>query len=205
MRNRTLSRVGVLENEERSRKLEQQSSAATISFFYRKIVLAYHLGGLKPNDEDPSEAEARALNYGSRNDYLEALFNREREEIDRRFKDAARRLFRQVGLNLDRSPPSALIDAFVRLVNQLPQPWPQWLQSNLQEACCSAPIGNTSNRPLEVLSLQLQQLPRATNLSRKSRVFTQICQPLFSPIPEDLCGRSARPASGRFADICDLR
>jgi predicted phage terminase large subunit-like protein len=149
-------------------------------------VLAYHLGGLKPNDEDPGEAEARALNYGSRNDYLEALFNREREEIDRRFKDAARRLFRQVGLNFDRSPPSALIDAFVRLVNQLPQPWPQWLQSNLQEACCSAPIGNTSNRPLEVFSLQLQQLPRATNLSRKSRVFTQICQPLFSPIPEDL-------------------
>ena len=149
-------------------------------------MLAYHLGGLKPNDEDPGEAEARALNYGSRNDYLEALFNREREEIDRRFKDAARRLFRQVGLNFDRSPPSALIDAFVRLVNQLPQPWPQWLQSNLQEACCSAPIGNTSNRPLEVFSLQLQQLPRATNLLRKSRVFTQICQPLFSPIPEDL-------------------
>jgi predicted phage terminase large subunit-like protein len=186
MRKRIRSRVDVLENEERSRKLDQQSSAATISFFYRKIVLAYYLGGLKPNDEDPGEAEARALNYGSRNDYLEALFNRERQEIDRRFKYAARRLFGQVGLDFDRSPPGDLIDSFVQLVKQLPQPRLKWLQSNLQEACRSAPIGNTSNRPLEFFSLQLQQLPRATNLSRKSRVFTQICQALFSPIPEDL-------------------
>jgi predicted phage terminase large subunit-like protein len=186
MRKRIRSRVDVLENEERSRKLDQQSLAATISFFHRKIVLAYYLGGLKPNDEDPGEAEARALNYGSRNDYLEALFNRERQEIDRRFKYAARRLFGQVGLDFDRSPPGDLIDSFVQLVKQLPQPRLKWLQSNLQEACRSAPIGNTSNRPLEFFSLQLQQLPRATNLSRKSRVFTQICQPLFSPIPEDL-------------------
>src|SRR5256885_1919997 len=146
MRKKTLSRVDVLENEERSRKLDQQSSAATISFFVRKILLAYYVGGLKPNDDDPGEAEARALNYESRNDYLEALFNREKQEIDRRFKDAARRLFRQVGLSFDRSPPSALIDAFVRLVNQLPQPWLKWLQSNLQEAYPSIPIGNPTDR-----------------------------------------------------------
>lgn len=166
MRKRTLSRVAVLENEERSRKLDQQSSAATISFFYRKIVLAYYVGGLKPNGEDPAEAEARALNYESRNDYLEALFNREAQGIDRRFKDAARRLFRQVGLNFDRSPPSALIDAFVRLVNKLPQPWLEWLQSNLQEACRSTPIGNTSNIPLEFFFLQLQRSARVTKPSR---------------------------------------
>src|SRR6266403_3261074 len=147
MRKRIRSRVDVLENEERSRKLDQQSSAATISFFYRKIVLAYYLGDLKPNDEDPGEAEARALNYGSRNDYLESLFNRERQEIDRRFKYAAPRLFGQVGLDFDRSPPGDLIDSFVQLVKQLPQPRLKWLQSNLQEACRSAPIGNTSNRP----------------------------------------------------------
>jgi predicted phage terminase large subunit-like protein len=186
MRKGTLSRVDVLENEERSRKLDQQSSAATIFFFYKKIVLAYYGGGLKPNEEDPGEAEARALNYESRNEYLEALFNREGQEIDRRFKDAARRLFRQVGLNFDRSPPSALIDAFVRLVNQLPQPCLEWLHSNLQEACRSAPIGSTSNIPLEFFFLQLQRSGYASKLSRKSRVFTQICQALFSPIPEDL-------------------
>jgi hypothetical protein len=98
MRKRTLRRVDVLENEERSRKLDQQSSAATISFFCRKIVLAYYVGGLKPNDEDPGEVEARALNYESRKDYLDALLKGEKQEINRRFKNAARRLFAQAGL-----------------------------------------------------------------------------------------------------------
>jgi hypothetical protein len=83
MRKTILSRVDVLENEERSRKLDQQSSVATISFFYRKIVLAYYVGGLKPDDEDPGEAEARALNYDSRNDYLEALLKgKNKKSID---------------------------------------------------------------------------------------------------------------------------
>jgi hypothetical protein len=186
MRKRILSRVNVLENEERSRKLDQQSSAATISFFYRRIALAYYVGGLKPNDEDPGEAEARALNYESRNDYLEALLKGEKQEINRRFKNAARRLFAKEGLNFDRSARSALIDALVRRINQLPQPWLKWLQSNLQEACPSTPIGNPCNRPLEFFSLQLQRSGCATKPSRKSRVFTQICQALFSPRPEDL-------------------
>src|SRR6516225_9569322 len=144
MRKRILSRVDVLEKEERSRKLDQQSSVATISFFCRKIVLAYYVGGLKPDDEDPGEAEARALNYESRDDYLDALFNGEKQDINKRFKNAARHLFAQAGLDFDRSPPSALCDAFVRLVNQLPEPWLRWLQSNLKEGCHSAPIGTRS-------------------------------------------------------------
>jgi hypothetical protein len=78
MRNRISRRVDVLENEERSRQLKQQLSSATISFCCWKIVLAYYLGGLKPNDEDPGEAEARALNYESRDEYLEALLNRKK-------------------------------------------------------------------------------------------------------------------------------
>jgi len=73
-------------------------------------VLAYYVGDLKPDDEDPGEAEARALNYESRNDYLEALFKGEKQEINERFKNAARRLFAQVGLNFDRSSPSALFN-----------------------------------------------------------------------------------------------
>src|SRR5262245_22683886 len=129
MRKRILSRVDVLENEERSRKLAQRASVATFSFFCRKIVLAYYVGGLKPDDEDPGEAEARALNYESRNDYLEALFNGKKQDINKRFKNAARRLFAQAGLDFDRSLPSALSDVFIRLVNQLPEPWLRWLQS----------------------------------------------------------------------------
>jgi predicted phage terminase large subunit-like protein len=179
-----LSRVDVLENEERSRKLDQQSSVATISFFCRKIVLAYYIGGLKPDDDDPGEAEARALNYESRKDYLDALLKGEKQEIKRRFNNAARRLFARAGLNFERTPRSALFDSFVRLVKQLPEPWWSWLQSNLKEGC-SAPFGR-SNIPLEFFRLQLQRSGRATKLSRNSRVFTQISQALFSAVPEDL-------------------
>jgi predicted phage terminase large subunit-like protein len=186
MKKRILSRVDVLENEERSRKLDQKSSVATISFFCRKVVLAYYVGGLKPHEENPGEAEARALNYASRNDYLEALFKKEKQDIDRRFNDATRRLFALVGLNFDREPPSALFDSFVRLINQLPEPWLRWLQSNLQEACHRAPIGIRSNIPLEFFCLQLQRSARVTKLSRNSRVFTQIRQALFSAVPADL-------------------
>ncbi len=186
MRKRILSRVDVLENEERSRKSDQQSSVATISFFCRKIVLAYYVGGLRPDDGDPGEAEARALNYASRNDYLEALFNGEKQEINRRFKDAARRLFTQTGLDFDRGPPSALCDSFVRLIKQLPEPWLRWLQSNLKEGCHSAQFGTRSNTPFEFFCLQLQRSGGATNLSRNSRVFTQIRQALFSAVPDDL-------------------
>jgi predicted phage terminase large subunit-like protein len=186
MRKRILRRVDVLEKEERSRKVDQQSFLATISFFCWRIVLAYYVGGLKPNDEDPGEAEARALNYESRNDYLGALFEGEKSEINRRFKDAARRLFAQAGLDFERSPPSALCDAFVRLVNQLPEPWLRWLQSNLQEGCHSAPIGTRSKIPLEFFCLQLQRSGRLTKRSRNSRVFAQIRRALLSAVPEDL-------------------
>jgi hypothetical protein len=93
----------------------------------------------------------------SRKDYLEALLKGEKQEINTRFENACRRLFGQVGLDFDRSLPSALIDAFFQLVTELPQPWLKWLQSNLQEACRSAPIGNTSSIPLEFFSLQLQR------------------------------------------------
>src|SRR6266511_702141 len=186
MSKRILSRVDVLENEERSRKLDQQASVATISFFCRKIVLAYYVGGLKLDDEDPGEAEARALNYDSRKDYLEALLKGEKQEINRRFKNAARRLFVQAGLNFDRSPPSALFESFVWLVNQLPEPWLSWLQSNLKEGCHSAAFGTRSNIALEFSRLLPQRSARATKLSRNSRVFTQISQALFSPVVEDL-------------------
>jgi hypothetical protein len=139
MRKRTFRRLEVLENEERSRELQQQSSSQTISFFCWKVLLAYYVGGLNPDEEDPGEAEARALNYQSRHDYLEALFKGQTPEISERFKNAARRLFAQVDLDFDRSPPSALFEAFVKMVNQLPEQWLAWLKSNLQE-CPTAPI-----------------------------------------------------------------
>src|ERR671936_2342046 len=153
MRKRILNRVDVLEEEERSRKLDQQSLAATSLFFCRKIVLAHYVGGLK-HDEDPGEAEARALNYESRNDYLEALLNGEKQEINRRFKNAARRLFAQAGLNFNRSPRSVLFESFVRFVDRLPEPWSSWLQSNLKEGCHSAGFATKSDIALEFFHSQ---------------------------------------------------
>jgi hypothetical protein len=154
MRKRNLRRLEVLEKEERSRKLKQQSSWATISFFCWKIVLAYYVGGLKPDNEDPGEAEARALSYESRYDYLQALSNGEIPEINKRFKDASRRLFAQVGLDFDRSPRRALCESFVRMLNELPDQWLNWLKSNLQEEYRSAEIGAGPNLPLEFFHLR---------------------------------------------------
>ena len=96
MRKKALGRVDLLEKEERSRQLEQKSSLATTFFFCRRIVLAYYLGDLEPEEGDPSGAEARALNYQSRAEYLQALLNGEKQEINKRFKKAARRLFARV-------------------------------------------------------------------------------------------------------------
>jgi hypothetical protein len=153
MRTRIRRQLEVLEKEERSRKLRQQSSLATISFLCWTIVLAYFVGGLKPDEEDPGEAQARALNYESRDEYLEALFKGEIPAIKKRYKNAVRLFFAQVGLDFDRSPPNALFESFVRMVNQLPEQWSSWLRSNLEEECRSAPIGARSNTPLEFIFL----------------------------------------------------
>jgi hypothetical protein len=149
MRTKILRRVDALESEERSRQSEQQSSWATIFFFCWKINFAYYLGGLKPDDEDPGEAEARALNYKSRDEYLAALLNGEKQEINKRFKKAARRLFAQADLDFDRRPARVLFAAFVRMIEELPEQWFNWLNSNLQEECRSAPMGTESQTPHE--------------------------------------------------------
>jgi hypothetical protein len=168
MRKRIIRWVEVLEKEERSRKLRQQSWLATSSFLCWTIVLAYYVGGLQSDEEGPGEAQARALNYESRDGYLEALFKGEIPEINKRYKNAARCLFAQVGLDFDRSPPSTLFESFVRMINELPEQWLKWLNSNLEDECRSAPFGTGSNIPLEFFSLQQESRPAAirTRLER---------------------------------------
>jgi hypothetical protein len=61
-------------------------------FFCRKILLAHYVGDLSPDEEDPGAAEARALNYESRDQYLEALFKGQKSEINKRFKTRIRRM-----------------------------------------------------------------------------------------------------------------
>ena len=102
MRKTTLRQLEVLEREERSYQRKHQSSLETLAFLCWKVLLAYHLGDLELDEQDPGEAEARALKYDSRYDYLEALFNGGIGEINERFKEAARcRLLR----NLSRLRP----------------------------------------------------------------------------------------------------
>ena len=105
---------------------------ATAAFLCWKAVLAHNLGDLKPDDEDPGEAAARALGYETNTSILTRYSNGEIAGINKRFKDACRRVFAQVGLDFDHSPRSALSEAFGRLVNALPNQCWQWLESNLQ-------------------------------------------------------------------------
>jgi hypothetical protein len=132
MRKATLRQLEVLEREERSYQRKDQSAFETLAFLCWKVLLAYHLGDLEQDEQDPGEAEARALKYETRYDYLEALFNGGIADINKRFMEAAHRLFGQVNLDFDRSSRRALSQAFVTLVNQLPEPWLQWIESNSQ-------------------------------------------------------------------------
>jgi hypothetical protein len=152
MRKTTLRRLEALEKEERSRQERELSSLQRALVDIRQIVLAYHLGDLKSDEWWPGEAEARALKYPSLENYGEALFKVVRKkdikamsELDERFNDAYRRLFAKVGLDFDDTPPSVLFDAFVALVDQLPEQWLNWLRSELRE--CGAEIAAGSNLP----------------------------------------------------------
>jgi hypothetical protein len=132
MRKETLRTLEILETEERSHQRNHQSSLETTAFLAWKAVFAHYLGDLRPEDEDPGEAEAKALGYESHYEYLEALFNSEIAEINKRFKDACRRLFAQRGLDFDHTPRSVLSEVFCRLVKALADQCWQWLESNLQ-------------------------------------------------------------------------
>jgi hypothetical protein len=127
MRKTALRTLELLETEERAGQEARLSSLATTAFLCWKVVFAHYLGDLKPDDEDPGEAWARVLGYDSQYEYMEALFEGEIAEIKKRFKDAGRRLFGQLGV--DFSPSSASFEAFVRLVDKLPEQWLQWIES----------------------------------------------------------------------------
>src|ERR1700730_4505982 len=85
MRKTTLRQLEVLEREERSYQRKHQSAFETLAFLGWKVLLAYHLGDLEQDEQDPGEAEAHALKYDSRYEYLEALFNGRIADINKRF------------------------------------------------------------------------------------------------------------------------
>ena len=117
--------------------------------FIWEVVLAYYLGGLKPDEFWHGEAFARALNYPSWKDFVDALCKEDKSDLGKRHIDAYRRLFAKVGLDFDSAAPSMLFDAFVTMVNQLPEQRLNPLKSELQEYCSDADndIGAGSNIP----------------------------------------------------------
>ena len=146
MRKTLLRRLEALEKEHRSREQKELSSLRVALVYIWQIVLACYLGGLKSDEDSPGEAFARALNFPSEDDYVEALFKKD-ISFHNRFDDAYRRLFANVGLDFDGTPPSILFDALVTMVNQLPDQWLNWLRFNLREYCSHAEIAAGSNLP----------------------------------------------------------
>ena len=142
MRKTINRRLEALEQKHRSREEKELSSLGDARFYIWMIVLAYYLGGLKPDEKDPWEAFHRALKYPS---HYRELF--EVSELSKRINDAYRRLFANVGLDVDGTPPSVLFERFVTMVNQLPEQWLNWLSSNLRQYCSHAEIPTGSNLP----------------------------------------------------------
>src|SRR5262249_26641642 len=131
-----LRRLEALEKERRYREKQALSSLEDARMYIWRIVLAYYLGGLKSKEEDDSDANARALKYRSGNDYFDVILKVMHEndmkalsEIVERYRDAYRRLFAKAGLDFDSAPQSALFNAFVTMVNSLPDKWLNSLKS----------------------------------------------------------------------------
>jgi hypothetical protein len=167
-------RLKALEKEERFRKQQELDSLADACYYAWQIVLAYYLGGLVSDDDkdlcnaekrggvfdeghctllleplsdggtckDLDGATARALKYSSRMDYSKRDL-----ELRDRHVDAYRRLFAKIGLDFDATERDVLFDAFVTMVNQLPDDWLNWLRSNLRQWCPHAHIAAGSNLP----------------------------------------------------------
>jgi hypothetical protein len=89
--------------------------------FITELVLAYHIGEIKI-DESPCEGFARALNYKNVGEQVADMVY-SRPEVVKRYRDALRRLFAQVGLDLERSPATAKNEAYAKLVAQVPRHW----------------------------------------------------------------------------------
>lgn len=146
MKRTILRRLEALEKEHRSYEQKERSSLETALTYVWIIVLAYYLGDLQPEDDDPHDAFDRALKFPSGHDLMptSAL------DYPNRLDDALRRFFASRSLDLDVAPLSALFDAFVASVDQLPDKWLCWLRSKLQAYCSNVRIAPGSLLPRQV-------------------------------------------------------
>lgn len=145
MKTTILRRLEALEKEHRLYEQKERESLETALMYIWLIVLAYYLGDLQPEDDDPFDAFARALKFPPDHDLM--LIS----DLDytNRLIDAYRRFFASRNLD-DETPVSVLFDAFVISVNQLPDLCLGWLRDNLRAYCCNARIAPGSNLPRQV-------------------------------------------------------
>src|ERR1700716_2802669 len=132
MRITILRRLEALEEKYRSYEQKEWSSLRTARTYIWMIVLAYYLGDLRPEDDDPHSAYNRALKFPPDFSLFDVPIQEAGLEYCNRLIDAYCRFFAARGLDLDEAPVSALFNAFVISVDQLPDQWLSWLTSNLQ-------------------------------------------------------------------------
>ena len=100
-----------------------------------QIVLAYYVGGLKPN-ECPFEGFARALKYRNLNGLCGALTRvlktGKASDMRKRHDSANRQLFAQ--FQCDRSSQEALEESIATMVERLPKQWKAWIGSYVLKA-----------------------------------------------------------------------
>ena len=155
MRKTIPRRLNVLEAANRAREERELSSlrdaCMCVRMYVWVIVFAYYLGDLRLDEESPHEAHARALKYKSDDDFLDAIIRKEDfSGISERYEDARRRLFARAGLDFHATPPEVLFEAFVTMVNQLPDQWLKWLSSNIRQGCGDLEISAGYNLPRQL-------------------------------------------------------
>jgi len=147
MKTSVIRRLESLEKEHRIFKQNEKSSLDDARICLWIIVLAYYVGDLKPEHDDPSNAHNRALKYPP-NFCLDPESEDHRIDHFKRTYDAYRRFFAARGVVGD-APLRVYFDTFVTAVNELPAQWSSWLRSNLQN-CGDLKIPSGSNIPRQL-------------------------------------------------------
>ena len=120
-----------------------------------QIAFAYYLGDLEWNEQaeveevhwdDLSDAFQRALKYPLNLTWRE--ITNDVQSLVSHYQDAYNRLFAKVGLDFANTPRTALFDAFVRMVDDLPDQWLNW--SRLQNWWSDVEIAAGSNVPRQL-------------------------------------------------------
>jgi hypothetical protein len=150
MRKTILRRLDALEAANRAREEKVLSSLRRARVYVWMIVLGHYLGNLRLDEESPHEAHARALKYKSKHDFTDAIMKKDVSAFRERYHDAYRRLFAKAGLDFYATPRVVLFEAFVTMVNQLPDHWLKWLRCNLRQWCDDLEIPAVYNLPRQL-------------------------------------------------------